>query len=92
VGKIIYVLIAILSMATTTNAQNNSDIIKEFVSDLPRNDWGGALYWLEMRSVVGWEKMILVVGYASNGPVCERLATVAHLDAPAREFRCSAAN
>lgn len=38
------------------------------------------------------EKMMLVVGYASNGPVCERLAVVASADAPDREFRCSTAN
>jgi hypothetical protein len=50
------------------------------------------IFWLEMESAVGWEKMILVVGYAANGPICERLAAVARIDAPAREFRCNTAN
>ncbi|MFG6552463.1 hypothetical protein [Sulfitobacter sp. 1A16808] len=50
------------------------------------------MYWLEMKSIIGWEKMMLVVGYASNGSVCERLVDVATADAPDREFRCSTAN
>lgn len=52
----------------------------------------GAIYWLELKSAVGWGKMILVVGYVANGPVCDRLAAVARIDAPAREFRCNTAN
>jgi len=50
------------------------------------------MYWLEMKSVIGWEKMVLFVGYAANGPVCERLAAIARIDSPDREFRCSTAN
>lgn len=79
-------------IATSADAETNGDRIEAFVNELPRNDWGGAMYWLEMQSIVGWEKMMLVVGYATNGPVCERLAIVAQADAPARKFRCSTAN
>jgi hypothetical protein len=74
------------------NAQTNSERIETFANELPRNDWGGAMYWVEMESAIGWEKMMLVVGYASNGPVCERLAAIARIDSPDREFRCSTAN
>lgn len=50
------------------------------------------MYWLEMKSVIGWEKVMPVFEYADNGPVCERLAVVAYLDAPDREFSRSTAN
>ena len=53
---------------------------------------GGAMYWLEMKTIIGWEKMMLVVGYATNEPICDRLAMVVRLDAPDRKFRCSTAN
>jgi len=92
VRQIICSTVAALSLATSAYAQTNSERIEAFVNELPRNEWGGAMYWLEMKSIVGWEKMMLVVGYASNGPVCERLAAVARIDAPEREFRCGTAN
>ena len=85
-------LILVLSTATNGWAQTNGEKLEDFVSDMPRNDRGLPMYWLEMRSIIGWEKMMLVFGYASNGPVCERLAAVAHIDSPDREFRCSRAN
>ena len=83
---------AALSITTSAYAQTNGERIEAFANELPRTEWGGAMYWLEMNSIIGWEKMMLVVGYASNGPVCERLAGVARIDAPDREFRCSTAN
>lgn len=89
----IFVMVVAFTLATgTLVAQTNQERLEPFVSDLPRNEWGEPMYWLEMRSIVGWEKMMLVFGYASNGPVCERLAGVARMDAPDREFRCSTAN
>lgn len=88
----IFSAVAALAVATGADAQTNGDRIAAFANELPRTEWGGAMYWLEMKSVIGWEKMMLVVGYASNGPVCERLAVVARADASDREFRCSTAN
>lgn len=88
----IFSAIAVLAVATGADAQTNGERIAAFANELPRTEWGGAMYWLEMNSLIGWEKMMLVVGYASNGQVCERLAVVARADAPHREFRCSAAN
>ena len=83
-----------ITLCTTmgANAQTNSDRIAAFVNDLPRTELGGAMYWLEMKTIVGWEKMMLVVGYATNEPICDRLAMVVRLDAPDRKFRCSTAN
>lgn len=90
-------LLAITALMTgiwcgSASAQTNGDRIDAFVYELPRSDWGGAIYWLEMKSAIGWEKMMLIVGYASNGPVCERLSEIARIDAPYREFRCITAN
>jgi hypothetical protein len=76
----------------SAGAQGNGERLEPFVSELPRTEWGGAMYWLEMQSIIGWEKMMLVFGYASNAPVCERLAALAGIDAPDRKFRCTAAN
>lgn len=84
--------LVLLASATVAGAQSNGERLEPFVSQLPRTEWGGAMYWLEMQSIVGWEKMMLVFGYAANAPVCERLAEVARIDAPARDFRCKAAN
>lgn len=81
-----------LLVATSAYAETNGDSVAAFASELPRTEWGGAMYWLEMKTIIGWEKMILVVGYAANRPVCERLAVVARADAPDREFRCTTAN
>lgn len=88
----VFSVFAALAVATGATAQTNGDRIATFANELPRTEWGGAMYWLEMKSAIGWEKMMLLVGYASNGPVCERLAVVARSDAPDREFRCSSAN
>lgn len=81
-----------LFLAGPCFSSENSRKIDEFVSHLPKNQWGEGMYWLEMNSLVGWEKMMLVVGYAANGPVCLRLQSVARHDAPHREFRCTPAN
>jgi hypothetical protein len=92
VRQITICTIAAFSIATGAWAQTYGEKLEALVTELPRNDWGGAMYWMEMKSVIGWEKMMLVFGYADNSPVCERLAAVAYLDAPDREFRCSSAN
>ena len=89
---IIFSALTAFSVSTSVSAETNSEKIEEFVNELPRNEWGGAMYWLEMDTILGWEKMMLVLGYAANAPVCERLAAVARSDAPDREFRCTTAN
>ncbi len=90
--KIMAAMIAAIALTTSVQAQSNSEKIEAFISELPRDKWGGAIYWLEMKSTIGWENVMLVVGYAFNEPVCEKLAEVARVDAPHREFRCSTAN
>lgn len=92
VSAALVTVIATLYLESSVNAQSSSDAVAAFAENLPRNQWGEPMYWLEMHSLVGWERMMLVVGYAANGPVCDRLAAVARADAPNREFRCVVAN
>lgn len=47
-----------LCTATSVCAQTSSERSEPFVSQMPRNDWGEPMYWLEMRSVIGWEKIM----------------------------------
>ncbi|WP_377506283.1 hypothetical protein [Octadecabacter sp. R77987] len=67
-------------------------ILAEFVRQLPRGMLGVPDQWLEMETVIGWEKMILLVGYANNEAVCSRMLVIAKQDSPDRNFRCTAAN
>jgi hypothetical protein len=95
--KALYRLIYFLStlfvvIANDAIAQSNGERIEEFVENLPRNSLQLPMYWLEMESVVGWERMILIFGYANNEPACSAILKFAAEDAPMRRFRCSEAN
>jgi hypothetical protein len=45
-----------------------------------------------MESVLGWEKMMLIVGCADNRTVCLSLSEIAKTESPMRNFRCFDAN
>jgi hypothetical protein len=45
-----------------------------------------------MESMIGWEKMMLVLGYADNRNICIHLETIAKNETPSRNFRCKPAN
>jgi hypothetical protein len=66
--------------------------LEAVVRDQPRGQAGIPWQWLEMRSLIGWEKMMLVFGYADNRSACEALARIAKDDSPGRDFRCESAN
>ncbi len=80
-----------VSMASMGRAQTVEELA-EYVSGMPRGLLGTPSYWMEMRSALGWEKMILVVGYANNQPICEMMVRLGSAQSPDREFRCAAAN
>lgn len=84
-----------LSAATFPNlgSADSQEDLTAFVSQLPRDSTLGLpMYWMEMESIIGWEEMMLVFGYANNKPVCDLLVRVATADAPNRKFRCVEAN
>jgi hypothetical protein len=89
-GVLITVFLA--SAGQTTRADETSDKLEKVVSQLPRGSLGMPIYWFEMESMIGWEKMMLVLGYADNRTICIHLETIAKNEAPARNFRCKPAN
>lgn len=89
--KIFINVLLALTIGSAVRAQT-VDELAEFVSAMPRGSLGTPAYWMEMKSIIGWEKMILVVGYASNGPICEMMANMGAAQSPERQFRCTAAN
>ena len=92
-ANIICILTVLLFTPIMQNeAYAEEDKLKEFVSELPRGSLGIPFFWLEMKSLVGWEHMILLYGYADNRSACKMLVGVARKDSPDREFRCSTAN
>ena len=68
------------------------DDLERLVGKMPRGTLDIPIYWFEMRTSVGWEKMMLVLGYADNRSICDYLKSIAYKSDPQREFRCSAAN
>ena len=88
-------MLLVVMVGTTTQpvkADKSSDELEKVVSQLPRGRLGIPMYWFEMESIIGWEKMMLVLGYADNRSICIHLETVAKDEAPARNFRCKLAN
>ena len=49
----------------------------------------GPAYWLEMTSLVGWERMILVFGYGDNRSACEEIRSHAAATNPDRSYVCT---
>ena len=48
--------------------------------------------WFSMETAIGWEKMMLVFGYADNRTTCIKLIEIAKIDSPDRKFHCDPAN
>ena len=48
--------------------------------------------WFMMKSLVGWERMMFIFGYADDREVCEHLVEIGRKESPDREFRCDDAN
>lgn len=77
---------------TTSAAANDVKGLIEYVAEVPRGIAGLPAQWFEMNSLLGWEPMMLVIGYADNPSVCQHLAEIARMETPDREFRCVEAN
>lgn len=86
------IILSFCLLPSIGSADSRRDL-SDFVSQPPRDSiLGEPFYWMEMETAVGWEKMMLVFGYASNRPVCDLLVRVASVDSPERQFRCVEAN
>ena len=62
------------------------------VENHPRGGLNIPAQWLMMATLVGCDKMMLIVGYADNVNVCLALVEIAKADSPDRDFRCTDAN
>lgn len=94
-GKTLARSILILIILTFVGVPAHSNTIEgliKYVSKMPRGTLDIPAYWFEMESLAGWEHMILVIGYADNGTVCQHLLETSKRESPQRNFRCSAAN
>ncbi|HEY1037636.1 MAG TPA: hypothetical protein VGE62_03565 [Candidatus Paceibacterota bacterium] len=75
----------------TGYSHRNTDLF-EAVERHPRGGLNIPAQWFMMNSSVGWERMMLVFGYADNIETCEYLVKVAKSESPDRDFRCTDAN
>lgn len=93
--KLIFILLAAVSAVAVYFANFKSDPVKDFekaVTNIPKNSLGGSVYWYEMKGFTGWEKVILIFGYADNLELCQYMVKIGKKDAPERDFKCTAAN
>ena len=86
------IILTYISTPASIHAQGRYNELESIVKNLPRNSLGLPVYWFEMNSLVGWEKVMLIFGYADNGTVCNHMLKLAIIDAPHRNFRCVKAN
>ncbi|WP_162630927.1 hypothetical protein [Meridianimarinicoccus zhengii] len=67
-------------------------LLEAAAADLPRGIAGIPAQWFEMNSAIGWEKMMLVFGYADNRTACNNMMELAYAETTERDFRCTPAN
>ena len=85
-------LVALMLVPSWGLAQDQDEVLDSFASKMPRGIAGIPNQWVLMKSIVGWEKMMLIFGYADNRSGCEHLVEVALLESPERDFSCTDAN
>lgn len=71
---------------------DRNDKLEQAVQNMPRGGLDIPAQWFMMESMVGWEKMMLIFGYADNRDVCYKLVEMAREESPNRNFRCQDAN
>ena len=64
----------------------------EAASNHPRGELNMPAQWFMMNTMFGWEKMMLIFGYADDVAVCRHLVDVAKEESPERNFKCMNAN
>ena len=53
------------------------------------NQWGSSSdFWLEKKTSYGWEKVILVFGYADDYDACDDVKTALEAKYSAARYRC----
>lgn len=65
---------------------------EKVVKKYPPGELNIPAQWFMMEGLVGWEKMMLIFGYADNKTICEHLKNLAVQESPERNFKCQNAN
>lgn len=87
IGIVVTILIGFFSGYVYKNVD-----LYEAAENHPRGGLNIPAQWFMMESMIGWEKMMLIFGYANNIDICEHLVEVAKEESPDRNFRCTDAN
>ena len=66
--------------------------LKRSASNMPSGRLNIPNQWFLMKSVIGWEEMMLIFGYADNKSICEHLVVIAREENPSRDYACLDAN
>lgn len=90
--KNLLVLTAAIIIAFFAGYHYKNIDLYEAVENHPRGGLNIPAQWLMMDTLVGWDKMMLIFGYADNVDVCLALVEIAKVDSPDRNFRCTDAN
>ena len=86
------IAVASIAFSLVSAREGTTDDLEKFVRELPRGTLAIPFQWFEKDGLLGWEKMILIFGYADNQSLCEAMLVIAAKDSPDQNFRCSAAN
>ena len=80
-------------LATPLFADNYDDNLKRWESFVMNNPWGSSSdFWLEKKTSYGWEKVLLVFGYADDYDACDDVKSTLEVKYSAAQFRCMPAN
>ena len=90
--KNLIILVAVASAAFYAGYLYKDVDLYTAVENHPRGGLDIPAQWLMMDTLVGWDKMMLIIGYADNVDVCLALIEIAKTDSPDRDFRCADAN
>ena len=84
----------ILSLVVTPLfADEYEDNLKQWERFIDSNQWGSSSdFWLEKKTTYGWEKVILVFGYADDYDACNDVKTALEVKYSAAKYRCMPAN
>ena len=85
-------LVILLICAGQVSYASNSYDLEHSASSRPRGRLNIPEQWFEMETVLGWEKMMLIFGYADNRAICKHLMQISKKESPNRKFRCADSN
>ena len=91
--KLLTVLAVTIAIPTMGLSDNYSNTLRDWENFAYDNKLGNSPdYWLEKLTTLGWDKMIIVMGYGSDRRSCEIIAGLLRSKYTAAQYRCKPAN